>query len=154
MTKAMVSRPLDSADFRIPSHTATSQTSSILRLLLSYAAADTALKFCRLSAKSIRTPALSLISKSKKIPKTPRNLNDETAAANFIYATALAPPPSITTGKENTTACLPQAAPSPKKNSAISGKKSSRTSPAQNILNLSSRFGILTGVRTARFGVL
>ena len=78
------------------------------------------------------TRALSSISKSKKIPRTPRNSNAGTAAANFTPTTALTLPPSITSGKASTTAYFPPAAPSPKRNSATSGKKSSRTSPERS----------------------
>ena len=74
--------------------------------------------------RNTQTRASLSISKSKKIPKTQKNSNAGTAAATFTNATALTPPPSITSGKANTTAYFPPVAPSPKKNSAIFGKKS------------------------------
>ena len=86
--------------------------------------AGTVHKSYRPSAGNTPTRASSSISKSKKIPRTPKNSNAGTAAANFTPATALTPPPSITSGKANTTAYSAQAAPSPKRNSATSGKKS------------------------------
>lgn len=122
-----------SAGFQIPSRTGASRTSSISQSFQNYAVAGTALKFCRPSAKSIRTPALSSISKSKKIPKMPRNSNAGTVAATFTNATALKPSPSITFGKANITAYSPQVEPSPTKNSAIFGKKFSKTFPVRNI---------------------
>ena len=88
------------------------------------AAAGTAHKFCKSFANNTPTHASSSISKSKKIPRTRKNLNAEIVAATFTCATALAPPLSITSGKENTTGYFPLEAPSPKKNSATSGKKS------------------------------
>ncbi len=127
--------PLRSAGFQIPFHTATLRTLSISQLCQNCVAVGTARKLCPPSAKNIQTLASSSISKSKKIPKTMRNSNAETAAATFTNATALKPPPSSTTGKASTTAYSPQAAPSPKKNSATSGKKSSRIFPERSIRN-------------------
>ena len=135
---ARTAQPLRSAGFRIPFRTATSRTSFILRLYLNCAAVGTVRKFCRPSAKNILTRASSSISKSKKIPRTPRNLSAGTAAANFTPTTALTPHPSNTTGRVNTIAYSAQAVPSPTKNSAISGKKFSRTFPERSIRNLLS----------------
>ena len=116
--------PLRSAVFQILFHTATSRTSSISRLSQNCAVADTVHKSCRPSAGNTPTRASLSISKSKKIPRTPRNSNAGTAAATFTSVTVLTPRPSNTTGRANITAYSAQAAPSPKKNSAISGKKS------------------------------
>ena len=100
-----------SAGFQIPSRTGASRTSSISPSCPNCAAADTARKFCRPSAGNTPTRASLSISKSKKIPRTPKNSNAGTAAANFTPATALTPPPSITSGKANTTGYSAQAAP-------------------------------------------
>ena len=109
------------AGSRTPSRTGASRTSFISPSCQNCAAAGTAHKFCKSFTNNTPTRASSSISKSKKIPRTPKNLNAGIVAATFTCATALAPPPSITSGKASTTAYSPQAAPSPTKNSAISG---------------------------------
>ena len=111
------------AGSRTPSRTGASRTSSISRSSQNCATAGTVRKFCRPSAGNTPTRASSSILKSKKIPRTPKNSNAGTGAANFTSATVLTPSPSITSGKANTTAYFPPAAPSPKRNSATSGKK-------------------------------
>ena len=122
-----------SAGSRTPSRTGALQTSSISPSFQNCAVADTAQKFCRPSANNTPTHASLSISKSKKIPRTPKNLNAGIVAATFTCATALAPPPLITSGKASTTTYSPQVEPSPTKNSAIFGKKFSKTFPVRNI---------------------